>query len=535
MSFDSRNSIQLIHPCIAVRVTHFDASRFLPSLGYCKTIMERLEPRYFLSTAQLDPTFGNAGTALFNPSGYHEDFAFHLAVQSDGKIITTDTADYNQSRIIRTNSDGSLDASFGTDGMATFKFGAGMESVNDIAVDSQGRIVFVGTAQTGEFMNSYVARLNPDGTLDTTFGDNGIVQFNFVDDQRGSEPGTLALTNDGKIVVLGQAFISDGNGELGIARFNSDGSFDTTFANSGREELNLPDGNSDHAIALQPDGKILIAGESDTEDSNGVDSSTAEAVRLNTDGSLDSTFGIGGVVNFNAGSGFWSIGLTADGKIVLGTSNPVGGLAELNSDGSINTAFGTDGLASLNTATSQPALTLSDFVVESDGKILAVGTTVPQSNIQLTVPALMQFNPDGSLDSTFGTVGIFQPTLPFSFSSGASSLAIAPDGKVDIVGGLEDPNGENILLARFDLGGVSPVNFPSEPGSSSSGPSSTTPTDSGTPDSSVPTSTTTSRILPAAPKAVQIAPIQHTDLIGQLANATDDLLQPNNNDLLTGL
>jgi uncharacterized delta-60 repeat protein len=530
----SHHSIQLVQRAIAVRSFAFDPSRFLPQISFPKAIIERLEPRYFLSSAQLDPTFGAGGTALFNPSGYHEDFAFHLAVQSDGKIVTTDTADYDQSRIIRANVDGSLDTSFGTDGLATFKFGTGMEGVNNLAVDSRGRIVFVGTAQSGEFTDSYVGRLNPDGSLDTTFGDNGIVQFNFVDNQRGSDTATLSLTTDGKIIVVGQTFLDDGNGQLGIARFYSDGSFDTTFANSGREELTLPDGNSDHAVALQPDGKILIAGESDTEDSSGAESSTAQAVRLNTDGSLDSTFGTGGVVNFEAGRGFSTIGLTTGGKIVLGTYNGVAGLAELNADGSINTGFGINGLASLNT-NSQSSVTLTDLVVESDGKILTVGTNTLQTATQPTAPAFVQFNPDGSLDSTFGDDGISQPTLPFADNSHGTSLAITPDGKVDIVGGLDDPNGENILLARLDLGGVSPVSLPSESEASSSGTPASNPSDSGSSNSNAPTSAIVSRVLPGAPKLTQIPSIHHDDLFNGLTSGNEDLFQLKTSDALTGL
>ncbi len=276
----------------------------------------------------LDATFdGETGvngngfirTDFGNASGH--DQALGVAIQSDGKIVAVGYAfngTNNDLAITRYNSNGSLDTTFSVDGKATYNFGfSGTEIAAAVAIDSQGRILVGGEGSPGSTGRDFlVARILPDGTLDTTFGtSNGKTTVNFggsLDDFASA----MFVQPDGKIVLAGTVQ-SGGNNNFAIARFDANGIPDTTLNGVGRTTVDFAGQNdAGFSVVVQADGKILVGGaaSSGTNDDFGI-------VRLNVDGSLDSSFGTAGKLTRNFGTGndhVRGLGLQSNGYIIAG-------------------------------------------------------------------------------------------------------------------------------------------------------------------------------------------------------------------------
>jgi uncharacterized delta-60 repeat protein len=315
----------------------------------------------------IDTGFLNTGTGVVG-------LLYAIALQPDGKIlIGGNFSSYNGSarnRIARLNADGSLDTNFDP--------GTGTNnSVNTIALQPDGKILIGGyfTTYNGTARNR-LARLNADGSLDTGFLNTGA----------GANSGVLAITrqSDGKILIGGLFTTYNGSARNRIARLNADGSLDTGFLNTGTGA------NSDvKAIALQPDGKILIGGLFTTYN----DTARNRIARLNSNGSLDTNFNPGTGVN----DGVFAIALQPDSKMLIGgefdTYNGVGrnGLARLNADGSLDTGF-------LNTGTGANS-PVNAIAVQPDGKILIGGFFTTYNDTERN--RIARLNVNGSLDTNF--------------------------------------------------------------------------------------------------------------------------------------
>ncbi|HMG76199.1 MAG TPA: DUF4214 domain-containing protein [Pyrinomonadaceae bacterium] len=281
------------------------------------------------------------------------------------------------------------------------------------------------------FIRTRTSTAAADGDLDATFGSGGKVVTDFFGRTNGAN--AIAMRSDGKIVVTGDAASAQGPGDISVARYNSDGSLDTTFGTGGRVTTDFA-GRSDSgaAITVQPDGKILAAG--------GADLAATQfdfaLVRYNLDGSLDSTFGTGGKVttDFNGGlDAADAIALQTDGKIVLAgfatAGDPHMALARYNSNGTLDTTFGTGGKLITNINGTRDFA--NALAIQSDGKILAGGSTL-DSITSFVIFALARYNADGSLDTTFGSGG--KVTTQVVFGDGEDDeifgLAIQPDGRI---------------------------------------------------------------------------------------------------------
>src|SRR5215472_16863891 len=213
----------------------------------------------------LDPTFGTGGrvTTDFGGTGAA---ARTVAVQADGKILTagvaasTGVADF---ALARYNSDGTLDVSFGTGGQVTTDFAGANDQAESVSVQPDGRIVAAGAA--GPYINRgfdfALARYNSNGTLDTSFGTSGKVTTDFASaNDVPSEPSAVALQRDGKIVVMGETLVG-GVYDFALARYDSNGTLDTSFGTSGKVTTDFAGGNDlPFSIAVQPDGNIVVAG-----------------------------------------------------------------------------------------------------------------------------------------------------------------------------------------------------------------------------------------------------------------------------------
>jgi uncharacterized delta-60 repeat protein len=342
------------------------------------------------ANGSLDTTFGTNGLVTTNFSGIAADVAFAVAVQPDGKIITAGSSSMvlTDFALVRYNANGSLDTTFGTDGFVTTNFGVSTNQVRAVVLQSDGKIIAVGVG-SDEFA---LARYTTTGILDTTFGTNGTVTTNFGGIDQAF---AAAIQPDGKIIAVGLSNVS-GNNDFALARYNANGSLDTTFGTNGTVTTNVGGSDQANAVAIQPDGKIIAAGSANTN--------TAFALaRYNTNGSLDTTFGTNGIV----------------------ITSLSGGQARA-------------------------------IILQSDEKIIAVGTSNITGNNNFT---LVRYNSNGSLDTTFGTNGIVTTNFGGTSNDQAFTAAKQPDGRI-VVAGLSNVNGTNdFALARYQIPSVTISNL----------------------------------------------------------------------------
>lgn len=424
---------------------------------------ESLEPRRLLAAGDLDPTFGIGGKVTTDFANGN-DRAFAVAIQDDGKVIVVGTV--GSSRIpddfalARYNVDGTLDVSFGDDGRLTADFGGG-DRARSVIIQNDGKIVVAGTyayeSAAGNFADFALSRYNPDGTLDSSFDGDGLVATDFRE-----IPGynysldysySMALQSDGKIIVVGTRWPSHlTRDQLALARYNVDGSLDSSFDVDGK--LTSPVGWSDiegFGVAVQSDGRILVVGRI----KNGSTYDFA-VVRFNTDGSLDTSFGSGGKVTTAVGisnEAAQSVALQNDGKIVV-AGYGVGGiwaedfaLARYHLDGTLDTSFGINGKVITDFGLSVEFG--RSLAIQPDGKIVVVGYS--SDGIGMSNFAVARYNATGTLDLSFCDGGLLITAFGIS-NSEANCVALQDDGKI-VVAGLA---GNDFALARYESASTSP-------------------------------------------------------------------------------
>gem|GEM_PF-6289559 len=294
----------------------------------------------------LDSGFGSGGKVVSHIDGIMFEHPVHVAVQSDGKIlVTSDSSGSGDFLLVRYDEYGALDSGFGSGGVLQTDIGGEDES-DAVVIQSDGKIVVAGISYPSGYSGStdfVIARYNSNGSLDTAFDGDGKVLTNF-----GGEESFGALTlHDGKIIVVGSSDAGGGSMNIAIARYNSNGSLDTSFDGDGRL-ITVLSGESDAtSVRVQNDGKIIVAGVvQGSEGSSG--SGDFVVLRYNSNGSLDTGFGDGGkvVADFGGDDTAKSVALQADGKIVVtGTTDKGSGVGDivvmrLNSDGSLDESFG---------------------------------------------------------------------------------------------------------------------------------------------------------------------------------------------------
>jgi len=344
------------------------------------------------------------------------------------------------------------DVSFTT---ATDFLGPSDDRAYGVATQADGKAVVVGATLNSIFgrYEFAVARYNEDGSLDTSFGGTGKVNTPFGAGQATARD--VAIQPDGKIVVVGNA-VGTTNQDFAVARYNANGTLDGTFGNGGT--VTIPVGTFDdyaYGVVLQPDGKIVLTGSA----SNGVFDDVA-LVRLNPNGSLDGTFGTGGkVVNaFSATKDLaYDIVRQVDGKLVIvGTTQGAGInedllVARFNLDGTIDGTFGTAGSTQISLGSVD---VLRAAAIQADGKILAVGET---SSAALSDIVVLRLNTNGSPDASFDGDGIASP----SFNQYDYGTGIAVTGDRIVVGGYTFTGGTNadFALAQLLLNGSLDTGF----------------------------------------------------------------------------
>ena len=425
----------------------------------------------------LDPSFGVDGqvtsTAFFLYGGGNP-----IALQADGKIVVAGyvlnpVGDRSRFAVARFDVDGTLDPSFGGDGIVRTVFRTGeecYESARSVVVQADGKIVAVGVssckrsapvdaAETDSLFA--LARYNGDGTLDTTFGDNGTVMTSFGDPAHcNAQAEGAALEPDGKIVAAGVAacWKESDDSRFAVARYDTDGALDTSFSDDGMVKTNFtPQYDKLTDVAVQPDGKIVVSGTAAywiVEIPDALEERAALA-RYNLDGTLDSTFGGGDgkvTTSFHSprcGGSNESYGLAIqpDGKIVEGGSagcaasiggspHPRWALARYRPNGTLDPTFGGDGrVVSIFLAEEGTDWMSGGVAIQPNGKIVAAGTT-GRMTPRFT---LARYRTNGQLDKTFGDDGkvrtIFDCSWPGGARGGWDGLAIQADRKIVATGG----------------------------------------------------------------------------------------------------
>jgi uncharacterized delta-60 repeat protein len=337
---------------------------------------------------------------------------------------------------------GELDPTFGAAGKVVTDLGPYDEGAG-AALQPDGKTVVAGyTYDPATGASFSVARYNKDGALDASFGSGGTVRTVFGGTYSSSAASSVAIQQDGKIVVAGGAYVYgvSADSEFALARYNTDGTLDSSFGVGGKVMMNLNHDDYAEGLAIQPDGKIVAVGGSGA----GNDSDFSIA-RVNPDGSLDGGFGAGGIVTTPfAGNDYAdAVLIQRDGRIVAaGSSNGTGfALARYNSDGSLDGSFDGDGKVELQ---DQLARGASGIAAQPDGKFVVAGGFIAA-----------RYNGDGSLDSSFGEAGRAQVTGFPAFQS----VLIQADRKIVIAGAISTSDGYDFGVARLDEDGAVDPDF----------------------------------------------------------------------------
>jgi uncharacterized delta-60 repeat protein len=403
--------------------------------------LEALEDRTLLSTAAPDPTFGGGAgttTASFNNASATLNA---VALLSNGDILAVGEATSNNVSnwaLEAFRPDGSIDSSFGTNAHVITPFSGTDSEAFAVAVDPVTGIIWVagraGSTGTGTFG---LADYLPNGQPGQIGAGTGKVTTQFGNDDAAFG---MALQL-GEPVVVGEA--STNNGDFAVARYDIGGNLDGRFGSGGKVTTDFSNGSIDeaHAVAIQPDQKIVVVGQTLSPGTgNTVDFAL---VRYNADGSLDPSFGNGGNVQTDFAGKLdiaASVALQADGKIVVaGYSMDASGhdefsLARYLPNGDLDFSFGQRGKVNLKIAPTRDDVARS-IAIQPDGKIVVAGYSTSAGT---TLFVVARYNPDGTVDHSFGGVGLTEPVV--TGTDRASSMALQPDGKI-IVAGTSTVNG----------------------------------------------------------------------------------------------
>lgn len=405
-------------------------------------------PSAWAQTGGLDPSFGSGGRVSTN-FGVGEDIARALTRLPDGRFVAAGYAQTPEGyafALARYTSGGTLDATFGTAGTLSLTFGTGINRAYAVAQGPDGTLIVAGQVPGGT-PDFGVARLLPDGSLDTTFSGDGWVTTDFGGGE--DEARAVVVQPDGRIVVGGSSLFGSTDG-FALARYGTDGSLDTSFGTDGRVTTGGTSGVDQlAALVLQPDGSLLAAG------SAGVEGSRAFGlVRYLPDGTLDPSFGTGGVVVTSLGpldDAATTAVLQPDGRVVVGGYTRNAGssfyafaLARYLADGTPDGDFGNAGV----TLTEFPSgfASIHRLALQPDGRLLAVGPA--QANTPEVV-GLARYTTSGVLDPSFGVGGT--ATVQFgTFVDTPHDVALQPDGRFVVAGSTYVGFNLGFGLLRYD-------------------------------------------------------------------------------------
>ena len=367
-----------------------------------------MEVLRYTASGVLDTAFNGTGQAEITAGD-----ALGVAIQPDGKIVVVGNnfpASNLDMKVVRYNVNGTLDTTFDSDGIATLAIGTATDIGYSVAIQSDGKILVSGRSDTPpSFTTSHaIVRLNANGSLDTSFGNAGIVTPPV---SATIFPHQLALQADGKFVISTRKFIN-GTTSLMLLRYGPGGDLDSSFGVNGIVTTTFGSGTEYEAIAIQPDGKLVVSCSSFTN----ATSYDFAVLRYNVDGALDDSFGTGGIVITPIGPGATleqakALVLQPNGKIVVGGRSPNGSnqnfvSVRYNKNGSVDTRWGVDGI--VRTDMGGPADGIHAMVIQPNGRIVVGG------------------------ESDIGTPGTRRFALARYMGEGAANSDFDRDGSTDI-------------------------------------------------------------------------------------------------------
>ncbi len=399
----------------------------------------------------LDPTFGVGGQVITPMTGTVR--CSSLAVQPDGKLIVAGShflpgGPFQKTTqvdilLVRYNTDGSLDTTFGTGGIVITDMLGTSDEANAVKVQPDGKIVIAGSMSTPD-TDFALLRYNPDGGLDLTFGHGGKVVTGMGGQDSASD---VVLLPNGKLVAVGASYrVSIQDAKIAIARYLSDGVLDVSLNGGQGKLLTEIDGWGvvGNAAALQNDGKIVVAGTTVGPLWQG----GVALARYDTYGSPDWTFGTHGVVTTTVspyGPHASDLALQDDGKIVVAGSASAMANANMialryNADGTADSSFGDGGKVAVDVSGSDDSATA--VALQPDGKLLLAGTA--RWNLVTRNFELFRLTAQGTLDQTFGFDG--RVSTDFGGQDDAAcDVVVQPDGRIVVAG----TSWQRLVLARY--------------------------------------------------------------------------------------
>ena len=404
------------------------------------------------ASGDLDPTFGAGGIVITDITGGSSETAYAVIVQPDGMIVAGGSAKAGAKTdfaLLRYNSDGTADTGFGANGVVTTTISSGADTIRAMVLQPDGAIVAIGSSASKVAVARY---LSPTGALDPSFGLAGFVTTTIG---ASAAPQAVALDRLGRIIVAGTA-----NSHFFVARYTASGALDTTFNGSGIATASIGASDWGQGVAVQPDNKIVVAGYSDLGPSENY-----ALLRFNISGTLDTTFNVTGKVNTDFGSNSndqaHAIALQPDGKIVVAGFTTSGGQAfgtlRYNTNGSLDTSFGISGKVTTTVGAVNEAHALA---IQPTGKIVVAGDTGSGGNVNF---ALVRYNKNGVLDTTFNSGGATPGIVTTDLAGGSDDLlyglAIQSDNQIVVAGSIDQGTASavDVAIARYD----SPVAPPS--------------------------------------------------------------------------
>lgn len=420
----------------------------------------------FSQGGSLDTSFGTGGKVVTSINS-GADIAYATVLQSDGKILVSGTTNSSISGkdffCIRYNTNGTLDTSFGTNGIATFDLQGGSDDVAyAMSLLSDGNIILAGFSDDGSNKNAAIIRITTSGTLDTTFGTSGKVYTEFISGRADEIKVIKVHALTGNLIVGGTSSATSTNSQGVIARYTSNGVLDTNFNTTGIVTLPNASGNGTYYhiiedLAVKSNGKISAIGWINQQGLSW--SANHYGCRLNSNGTLDTTFSTDGVIvtngGFNGDDKSFSLILNSDDSFLFAGG---GYLTDLQYDfflGLYNSSGSTaQGKASFNFATLNKDIIYGSGL-DSTGKIVLVGSSV--ASVSSSTFGLARVNSDYTVDTSFGTSGKVTTTFGTNTTNEAFDTAIQSDDKIIAVG----YTGNDIAIARYHATTLSANDFES--------------------------------------------------------------------------
>lgn len=376
----------------------------------------------------LDTSFDGNGKKTINFGGI--DSANAVLVQSNGRIVVAgDGAAANSFCVARLRANGAFDTTFGSGGRRTIDFGGDSGSLLGAALQPDGRIVLAGRSD----LQVAVARVNPSGSLDTTFSGDGKKLFSWGG---FSEATSVLVLPNGKILLAG--FFGPEGGNIQVARLNANGALDNTFGTGGKAPVDFGGDDFGLAMARQANGRIVVAGQSRV---TGQSVGSAVVTRLRASGTLDPDFGGNGRVTL-PGDGIARAVLVQPDRQIVVAGNASGSammtVTRLNPNGSLDATFDGDGTATIDFGVT--ADLAGGAVLQPDGKIVVAGSTQAAGDV-----AVGRLNANGSPDTTFGAAG--KATVDFGAATFGFAVALQPNGRIVVAG--QRTAGNDFAVARL--------------------------------------------------------------------------------------